>query len=298
MQRTKLILAAVCIFAVAFGGGAATHAQLSDTETARVSAAAGAFDLCAAGETVTYEFSRSSDTLVNVNGPDIFTFSNYDYSSFLGSPGAVDAVNFVSTEPIRSAQFRSRFGRTSTRTFNPPATQARLDLGGSFFDAFVSVTFTCAAGDGTQRAAAPRPASLSEPSNSSTDEAEPSTTVEATSKASTLTTEGGTGTSENASSDQTATTSVTKPIEDTTSTPVTPPPTERRTRTTTATFTTTETSNTVSTETTTETQTETVESTEATNLTDTSEAPTSTTAPSPTKTSVATSDSIAEEVGK
>jgi len=97
MQRTRVILAAVCVVAAAFGGGAVTYAQLSDTESATVSAAAGEFDLCEAGETVTYEFSRDSDTLENVDGPDILSFSSYDYKRGFfgfGRPVAVDAVNF------------------------------------------------------------------------------------------------------------------------------------------------------------------------------------------------------------
>lgn len=249
MQRTKVILAVVCIFAASFSGGAATYAQLSDTETATVSAAAGAFNLCAAGETITYEFSRSSDTLVHVSGPNIVTFSNYDYSTVLGDPRAVDAVDFVSTEPFRSVQFRSRFGGTGSRTFNPPISQGRLEAGGSFFDAFVRVTLTCAGGSSAQSvsnvqsASTPKPASLSGSSNSSDAIAESPRITETTSETPVRSTE-----SESATPENTASTPIT-----------TSSSTETQTPTATTTATTTEAPTTTSTKTPTQTQTATTE---------------------------------------
>ena len=148
MQRTRIVLAAVCMFAAAFGGGAVTYSQLTDTETVTVSAAAGEFDLCKAGDTVTYEFSKDSDELENVNGPDIVTFSNYDYRRGFFGPVAVDAVDFEATEPIRAIEYHLRYGGIEKAEYRLPVTQGRLDPPRWFSGPFVAVTFTCAKDDG------------------------------------------------------------------------------------------------------------------------------------------------------
>lgn len=230
MQRTRVILAVVCLFAVAFGGGAATYAQLSDTESATVSAAAGKFDLCRAGETVTYEFSRASDSLEHVDGPDIVTFSSYNYErNVIFVPVAVNQVDIDSAEPIRRANFRLRSGGTRAQTYDPPITQKRIGRNTLIGNSFTEVTFTCAADNTTQSASAPGSASASSAPNTSAAVVESSAATETTSETSEQTTDIGTETPEidtpTATPTETATTtpiSVTESAEKSSTTATTP----------------------------------------------------------------------------
>ena len=261
-MRTKgAILVGVCLFVAAFGGGAVTVAQLSDAETATVSAAAGSFDLCEGGETVTYEFSIASNELEHVSGPDIATFSNYDYVSiFLDEPVAVDAVDFEATEPIRRVEYRLWFGDDRTDEFQPPATQGRIGSSEWFNSPFIEVTLTCADGDDAGRIQS-APVQRSEPEsdvpNTSVSVAQTSDGPPTPSETSGVPAENGTEKPADSVSNSNETTSVTESTENTTGTSTTTSTqTEARTATSAETSTVMDSATATAPETTTETQTE------------------------------------------
>ena len=269
-----MILIVVCLSAAAFGGGAVTSAQLSDGETATVSAAAGHFDVCEAGEIVTYEFSRESDELEHVSGPDIITFSNYDYRrGFFTGPTAVDAVDFEATEPIQQVRYRLRYGGSRTERFRSPVTRGDLGSSGWFRSPFVGITLTCADGDndagGTWSVSIQRSESESNSPNGSVAAARSSGDSVTTNETPAFTTEDDTEKSEDSLSNSSETTSVTESTENTTGTSTTPSTrTETQTAASVETSTVRDSSTTTSPERTTETQTGDTETATSANTTE------------------------------